>query len=99
MATFTITEYRGPSRENGTVTQVPKGPELVNTLKTSAGSAASHTCGASTHLVRIFCDGAAGYFRTTTGVTASAANGIPLSQSAPEYFGVVPNQVISVFHA
>ena len=101
MATLYVTEYSGMavvSQNSGLMLpsgNVAQTPELVNQTVTISGSpTSSQAFGKSTTLVRLhtdaICSVSFGSSPTSSGTTARMVAG------QTEYFGVVPNQVVSV---
>jgi hypothetical protein len=95
MGILNITEYQGPAIVTPGIA-VPVGQEPAlrreNTSFTTAAPASAFL--AATNFVRIQSDTDA-YFNV--GGTATVANGTPIKAGVPEYFGVAPGDVLSIY--
>lgn len=80
----------------GGVLEVAQEPSLQQSpVSFSSGAASSAAFGTNTHFVRLVCDAACSVLFGPSPQTATASNAY-LAAGIPEYFGVVPGQIVSV---
>lgn len=92
-----ISEYARLGSVNGAPTppQIALLPSITEqVVDFTAGATQSAAFNAGTYFIRVWCDTQASILGGTN--PTATINNLPIASAAPEYFGVIPGQVVSI---